>query len=417
MFFVWRQGKGRPAADLFRSFSSTRLRPSDRQASTRHQENDVLSADQEAGVEEFSDLPKSFGVNQHIDIDSDLHDRLRSVLWKFKAPIRYAFAYGSGVFSQKGYDGSTKPMVDYIFGVSYAQHFHSLNLHHHPDHYSFLRRLGSGVVGHVQTGYGAGVYFNPYVEVDGVMIKYGVVLLDDLCADLTDWRTLYLAGRMQKPVKILRDNAQVRMANQRNLYSAVRTALLLLPDRFDERQLYTTIAGLSYMGDPRMAFGEHPHKVDNIVARQLLHFRHLYTPFIERLPNVAFTSRASIDDPDRPGSLVQDLDPIKRGNMVRRLPAAFRAKLYHRYRRILGPTASLSHDADDADDASPYGGAFDRQIAASEVLAAELGKSVRATVSWPSTSQSIKGVLTAGPVKSWRYVAEKLKKARTKSVK
>lgn len=377
-----------------------------------HQKNDVLSKDAAAKVETFDDLPKDFGTNQHIDIDAELHESLRSILWKFKAPIRFAFAYGSGVFHQKGYSqGTKKPMVDYIFGVSYAQHFHSLNLTNHWDHYSFLRRLGSGVISHVQTGYGAGVYFNPYVEVNGIMIKYGVVLLDDLCDDLNNWTNLYLAGRMQKPVKILRDHAQVRMANQKNLYSAVRTALLLLPEKFTEQELYTTIASISYMGDPRMSFGENPKKVENIVNAQLPHFRRLYTPFIERLPNISFTSASALTNPDVRASLVQDLDPIKRGNMVRRLPSKFRASLYWQYRRSLGSAASLD-PAQPHDESSTYGTEFDRQIAADPNLAMEVGKSIKATVSWPSTSQSIKGVFTAGPVKSWSYVSEKLNKAK-----
>ena len=75
-----------------------------------------------------------------------------------------------------------------------------------------------------------------------------MVNLDTLCRDLLEWDTLYLAGRLHKPVKILRDEPRVRLANQVNLVSALRTALLLLPEEFTEYDLYSTIAGLSYMG-------------------------------------------------------------------------------------------------------------------------------------------------------------------------
>ena len=57
-----------------------------------------------ADVKSFSQLPLNFGANQHISIDSALKEKLRRVLWKFNAPIRYAFAYGSGVFQQSGAD-------------------------------------------------------------------------------------------------------------------------------------------------------------------------------------------------------------------------------------------------------------------------------------------------------------------------
>ncbi|KAG0272647.1 Mitochondrial translocator assembly and maintenance protein 41, partial [Linnemannia exigua] len=55
---------------------------------------------------DMSRLPPKFGDNQHIDIDDATWQQLKSVVDSIhhKAPIRYAFAYGSGVFAQKGYD-------------------------------------------------------------------------------------------------------------------------------------------------------------------------------------------------------------------------------------------------------------------------------------------------------------------------
>jgi hypothetical protein len=60
-------------------------------------------------------------------------------------------------------------MVDFIFGVSHTQHWHGLNLAQHPDHYSAMRHLGSGAISWLQDNSGAGVYFNPYVEIDGMV--------------------------------------------------------------------------------------------------------------------------------------------------------------------------------------------------------------------------------------------------------
>lgn len=62
-----------------------------------------------------------------------------------------------------------KPMVDFIFGVSHPGHWHALNIQQNPHHYSSVRWLGSGAVTLLQEKIGAGVYFNPYVQVNGMV--------------------------------------------------------------------------------------------------------------------------------------------------------------------------------------------------------------------------------------------------------
>ncbi|EKD18682.1 MMP37-like protein [Drepanopeziza brunnea f. sp. 'multigermtubi' MB_m1] len=483
-------------------------------------------------ISHFSELPHTnFGVNQHIIINDEFKEALRQILWKFRAPIRYAFAYGSGVFPQsrqgggesalcndhrsanwgsawaveasapayienmcilrfKGalfsggafcraqnlhieyhvgeslvklkasenvsesktdfavqtgtsstttsihskpppavtkQQGGTPKMIDFIFGVSYTEHWHSLNLNQHRDHYSALGSLGSGAVSAVQDKWGAGVYFNPFVTVNGTLIKYGVVNLDTLCTDLSEWTTLYLAGRLQKPVKILRDDPRVRLANQVNLLSALRTALLLLPPNFTELELYGVIANISYMGDPRMAFPtEDKSKVANIVGNNLPHFRRLYSPLIENLPNVSFDD-PRCSDPDWAADetanvcLAQDMDPVKRGNMVRRLPKDFRSKLYFQYQeKYQIPRSEFNQMLEAASDENStrinrrQGGGFEQKIANEppEDLREEIRYVIKKTIGWPSTSQSLKGILTSGIGRSWRYMSEKMAKYR-----
>ncbi|OWP03601.1 hypothetical protein B2J93_7619 [Marssonina coronariae] len=398
-------------------------------------------------ISHFSELPHTnFGVNQHIVINDEFKEALRQILWQFRAPIRYAFAYGSGVFPQskqtgtfstttsihskappaveKAQGGSPK-MIDFIFGVSYTQHWHSLNLQQHRDHYSALGAFGSGAVSAVQDKWGAGVYFNPFVTVNGILIKYGVVNLDTLCTDLSEWTTLYLAGRLQKPVKILRDDPRVRLANQVNLLSALRTALLLLPPNFTEHELYGVISNISYMGDPRMAFPtENKSKVANIVGNNLPHFRRLYSPLVENLPNVSFND-SKCSDPDWAAdetanvTLAQDMDPVKRGNMVRRLPKAFRSKLYFQYQKKYQiPRLEFNRMLEAASDEDAtrinrrQGGGFEQRISNEppEDLRAEVRYVIKKTIGWPSTSQSLKGILTSGIGRSWRYMSEKMAK-------
>ncbi|KAK9472569.1 mitochondrial matrix Mmp37 [Dipodascopsis tothii] len=378
------------------------------------EDESVLDTDVDfRSITTFSQLPRHFGVNQHIPIDDELKENLRRTLWLFRAPIRYAFAYGSGVFSQGALYKSgavQKPQIDLIFGVTHTEDWHARNMQQHPAHYSFLRRLGSGAVGYVQD-LGAGVYFNPYVELNGLVIKYGVVNLDVLCDDLVSWNTLYVSGRLHKPVKILRDSPRVRLANQRNLISALRTALLLLPERFTEYELYHTIASLSYMGDPRMQLGENPRKVHNIVTNQMDNFSNLYVSLINSLPNISVLSAAGGGDPLSSAKLVQDMDPARRSNMVARLPVAFRDRLYARYENGHGvrrPTAPPQAG-------KVVGNEFDRGIATSDHLRDEISTAIRETVQWPSTVQSAKGLLTAGLTKGFRYASEKLQKKRAQS--
>ncbi|KAI8081981.1 mitochondrial matrix Mmp37 [Gilbertella persicaria] len=283
-------------------------------------------------------------------------------------------------------------MVDFIFGVSHPGHWHDLNIQQNPHHYSGMRRLGSSAVSFLQEKVGAGVYFNPYVEVNGMNIKYGVVSIDKLCKDLIDWETLYLAGRMHKPVKILRDDPRVRLANQVNLTEAVRVALLTLPETFTEEELFIRIAGISYKGDFRMIVGENPNKVRNIVSSQMENFHRLYFGLLDDLPNVAI-----LND----GRLQQSDNPRFRGLMVKKLPKTLYDKVISQHMQH----AARNNIAVPEDKTTLY-----EQVAQSEALNAYIEKSLTEIIARTAITQSIKGIFTAGSVKTGRYVGEKLSK-------
>ncbi|KAJ6109114.1 Phosphatidate cytidylyltransferase [Penicillium sp. IBT 16267x] len=365
-------------------------------------------------ISNFSELPsKDFGVNQHMIINQEFKEALRQILWQFRAPIRYAFAYGSGVFAQDGSAASATPthpsapaaiknmqqgpgkMIDFIFGVSYSQHWHALNLSQHRDHYSGLGSLGSYAVSQVQDRFGAGVYFNTHVTVSGTLIKYGVVNLDTLCRDLTRWDTLYLAGRLQKPVKILRDHPKVRLANQMNLLSALRVALLLLPERFSEFELYSTIAGISYMGDLRMVLrAEDPGKI-HAAAKMIgsttqmpsWEWRRIWTRSGAETWYAVFLTHSAISFTSNTKAAMQ-------------FPGA-------EFDKMMAENNSTQDIV-----RRPQGGPFERRIASDEKLQEEVSASIMKTIRWPSTIQTIKGPLTAGPCKTWNYIKEKREKHR-----
>lgn len=128
-------------------------------------------------------LPSSFGRNQLLPVSNSTRALLESIVAGFDAPIRYAFAYGSGVFEQDGYtlpsssaspsDAASKnkdaPMLDFMFAVTHPAHFHSINMQQHPNHYPLhARTLGSSYVSRVQE-VGPGVWFNAYIPMQGVV--------------------------------------------------------------------------------------------------------------------------------------------------------------------------------------------------------------------------------------------------------
>ncbi|KAK5577973.1 hypothetical protein RB653_002921 [Dictyostelium firmibasis] len=227
----------------------------------------------------------------------ETQERINGLL-KLFPPIKYGFAYGSGVISQKGYnrneDGSTttedptkkeSPMIDLIFAVENSTQWHSLNLVNNLSHYSFLGLMGAHIVSKVQF-MGAKIYFNTLLEHNGIKFKYGVIEYKDLIDDLKNWRTLYLSGRMQKPIVNLPTSTneglkEIEEINSKyNLKNAVITSLLMLPETFTEYDLYHTISKLSYSGDIRMKGAENPMKTHNIVINNIDGFRSLYFPII-----------------------------------------------------------------------------------------------------------------------------------------
>ena len=150
--------------------------------------------------------------------------------------------------------------------------------------------------------------------------------MDNLCSDLLNWRTLYLAGRMHKPLRIIKDDARVRLTQQVNLTSAVRAALLTLPEEFSETQLFERIAGISYSGDPRMILpAENRGKVGNIVRKQNTQFKELYHRLVVGLPGVHWPEHSSV--------IQQDVGASARSAHLRKLPSNLLMGVKNNYSR------------------------------------------------------------------------------------
>lgn len=288
----------------------------------------------------------------------DLSFNKEKLIEKYKPD--FAMAYGSGVFRQDGYAKDEKPMVDFIFGVNNSVEWHERNLTENGLDYSLISRLGGPKFVNWLQGIGTGIFYNPYVDFEGQTIKYGVISIKDLLDDLNNWTSMYVAGRLHKPVEILKSDVWINRAIQNNLEYAIDVALFLLPEQFKERDLYEMVAGLSYLGDSRMKFGENPEKIKNIVNGNFNGFKKLYYEIFEK-------------------EFSRD-----KHNLLDRLPQNLKKELLE---RVISMKAEDSLGKEDLRDA------------------------ISSIVHSSSISQTIKGLVSAGLIKSVRYAMEKMEKA------
>jgi mitochondrial translocator assembly and maintenance protein 41 len=129
---------------------------------------------------------------------------------------------------------------------------------------------------------------------------------------------------MHKPLRIIKDDARVRLTQQVNLTSAVRAALLTLPHEFSETDLFERITGISYSGDPRMILpAENRGKVRNIVRKQTPQFKELYHRLVTGLPGV--------DWPAHLETIKQDVTPHARSAHLKKLPSHLLSRVRNNY--------------------------------------------------------------------------------------
>lgn len=336
----------------------------------------------------------------------------KRILSKFPQSMTFCFGYGSGV--KKQLESTSQNMIDLIFCVNNPASWHESNLAANDSHYSGLKYFGHNFISHYQEHYGAKVYFNTLVPIDGMYIKYGVISTKDLITDLLEWSDLYLAGRLHKPVEIIETPhcSELDTALQLNLQSAVHAALLILPEYFTEYEFYHAISNLSYCGDFRMTFGENKNKVQNIVKPQILNFRKLYQPLINTLqdfvdipaPKITKEPKQSVPKEKKLVSIHkydiviqcrQDYSPTARLHHLNQLPRWPQKALTRFWNQ-----GNFQQDTEDVLRAIAY-----------DPDCGQLVQKCIADIVWKSSiTQSVKGIFTAGILKSVKYSSRKIKK-------
>jgi len=319
------------------------------------------------------------------EVDIDTKNFLSNLVQSFSPGLRYVCAYGSGVFKQTGHASIKENMIDLIFVVNDAFTWHQQNLTKYPNHYSFLKKFPSLSISNIQKNYGASVYYNTRIDFDDRMIKYGVIEQQDFLNDLYNWESLYIAGRLHKPVYNLKglDNPLLSNAINTNLTYAVETALLMSPEKTSLTNFFMLISSLSYTGDLRMVIGEDKGKIKNIVEPNIDKFKDLYHSVLISNPNIHIGNdfiEQNIQD-DVQHVYIQQL-PIKLRQLVMPEMENESAKIEM--------TMKLLQDRTNL-----------KQV---------ILNGVSNIVKTSSTTQSVKGVLTAGVTKTVLYSAEKLRK-------
>ena len=180
--------------------------------------------------------------------------------------------------------------------------------------------------------------------------------------------------------------------------SALHTALLFLPERFSDIQLFTVICNISYCGDVRTLLKlENHNKVKNIVEPNVEHFRNLYKSIIDESPFIERTDYGYCQ-------------------------AAKTEKNLRIMEKLLPP--KLLYVPEDGSRPHSRTFPFDEKVDTKHQLLRKVAvgdyryteEQIQKILLIPSVVQSFKGVLTAGLFKSFKYSKAKLKKANPKSV-
>lgn len=129
-------------------------------------------------------------------------------------------------------------------------------------------------------------------------LKLGVVSRRTFCRRCRA-RSFYVKGRMQKPLRILRADDEVRAAIADARRDGVEWALDLLPARFAFEQFLATLLGLSYRTELRPELVG--RKVQSILAAGRDELERIYRPLLEAHPNVRRLADGLYEDRRSPG--------------------------------------------------------------------------------------------------------------------
>ena len=164
-----------------------------------------------------------------------------------------------------------------------------------------------------------------------------------------------------------------------------------MPEKFTLLELFIRITSLSYTGDLRMVIGENKQKCANIVVPQMERFISLYKPYLIKESFEKFLT-CSFET----GKLTQSLDQHTIYHHLNLLPKNLILTI------VKLKFKSLPHYYDMEEYIYKLTNRNDYRESVQDALVS--------IVKYSSTTQSAKGLLTAGLFKSFQYSLRKLKK-------
>lgn len=295
--------------------------------------------------------------------------------------------YGSGVIPQ---DSSidAKKQIDLFIVVDDKVKWNRENIIKNPNYYSATSKLFFNNANEKIQNLGAKICYIPYINYNGDTYKIGVTDSKNLISDLEYWESFYLAGRFQKDILFINVDDSILKAIKSNREKALMCALLLLED--DEKNLktlYKKICSLSYIGDIRNSIAEDKNKIDNL------------SKDYEKYKQIYGTNSKYFKVTDNHDNIEINYSEIF--NDIVNLPIDLFIPLYN----YLKTNTVLFHFVSDLTVNNLYL-SKDKLMEIRKILLnyfKEINKQA-------SIKQSIKGILTAGPVNSSKYVYAKLQK-------
>lgn len=280
-------------------------------------------------------------------------------------PIIAAFGYGSGIFKQKGYD-LQKNMIDTIFIVEDSMKWHKENKKKNPKDYPLSAKILLGNINIDKISLLSGITYQTNITFNACTFKYGVISENVFLEQMTSWNKFFLPGRFQKPIYPIQTTDCINLAIEKNRKTALLISLLTLPeDKKTIRGLFMHLCSLSYLGDIRMLFVENPNKIANIVEAEFALFLQIYG----RDNEYFFTKRN--------GEIVINYDKLLL-EIENLLPKGIKKNL---------------------DSNNPY-------------LQEQILKYIKHENLLESIIQPMMGILTSGPITSFKYAKQKMSKRK-----